>query len=160
VVHNAPTVRYQSRSFNAAHGVRRRQHGFAFLLAVEASGLVKAFGTTRAVDGVDLAVPTGPVYGFPGPNGAGKSTTIRMLATLLRPDADTARVLGHDLARQAAAVRARVSLTGQLALVDGTSPGGRIWCCWPGCSATPGPGQGTPPSCWAPSGWPTRSARW
>jgi ABC-2 type transport system ATP-binding protein len=87
-------------------------------LAVEASGLVKAFGTTRAVDGVDLAVPTGSVYGFPGPNGAGKSTTIRMLATLLRPDAGTARVLGHDLARQAAAVQARVSLTGQLALVD------------------------------------------
>jgi ABC-2 type transport system ATP-binding protein len=60
-------------------------------LAIEASGLVKAFGATRAVDGVDLAVPTGSVYGFLGPNGAGKTTTIRMLATLLRP------VLGHDI---------------------------------------------------------------
>jgi ABC-2 type transport system ATP-binding protein len=53
-------------------------------LAVEASGLVKAFGTSRAVDSVDLAAPTGSVDGFPGPDGAGKSTTIRMLATLLR----------------------------------------------------------------------------
>jgi ABC-2 type transport system ATP-binding protein len=87
-------------------------------LAVEASGLVKAFGATRAVDGVDLAVPTGSVYGVLGPNGAGKTTTIRMLATLLQPDAGTARVFGHDVVRQAAAVRGRVSLTGQLASVD------------------------------------------
>ena len=87
-------------------------------LAVEASGLVKAFGVSRAVDGVDLAVPTGSVYGVLGPNGAGKTTTIRMLATLLQPDAGTARVFGHDIVRQAAAVRGRVSLTGQLASVD------------------------------------------
>ena len=63
-------------------------------LAIEASGLVKTFGDTRAVDGVDLAVPRGAVYGVLGPNGAGKTTTIRMLATLLRPDAGSARVLG------------------------------------------------------------------
>jgi ABC-2 type transport system ATP-binding protein len=87
-------------------------------LAVETSGLVKIFGQTRAVDGVDLAVPTGSVYGFLGPNGAGKTTTIRMLATLLRPDAGQARVLGHDVVREADAVRGRVSLTGQLASVD------------------------------------------
>jgi ABC-2 type transport system ATP-binding protein len=87
-------------------------------LAIEADGLVKVFGSSRAVDGVDLAVPTGSVYGFLGPNGAGKTTTIRMLATLLRPDAGTARVLGHDVVRQADAVRARVSLTGQFASVD------------------------------------------
>jgi ABC-2 type transport system ATP-binding protein len=86
--------------------------------AVEAAGLVKVFGSTRAVDGVDLAVPTGSVYGFLGPNGAGKTTTIRMLATLLRPDAGHARVLGHDLVREADQVRGRVSLTGQLASVD------------------------------------------
>jgi ABC-2 type transport system ATP-binding protein len=85
---------------------------------VETSGLVKVFGPTRAVDGVDLAVPTGSVYGFLGPNGAGKTTTIRMLATLLRPDAGTAWVLGHDIVREADAVRGRVSLTGQLASVD------------------------------------------
>jgi ABC-2 type transport system ATP-binding protein len=88
------------------------------VLAVEASGLVKAFGKTRATDGVDLAVPTGQVYGFLGPNGAGKTTTIRMLATLLCPDAGVARVLGHDVVREADAVRSRVSLTGQLASVD------------------------------------------
>ena len=63
-------------------------------LAIEASGLVKTFGETRAVDGVDLAVRAGGVYGFLGPNGAGKTTTIRMLATLLRPDAGDARVSG------------------------------------------------------------------
>jgi ABC-2 type transport system ATP-binding protein len=88
------------------------------MLAIEASGLVKVFGQTRAVDGVDLAVRTGIVYGVLGPNGAGKTTTIRMLATLLRPDAGTARVLGHDVLREADAVRRRVSLTGQFASVD------------------------------------------
>ena len=87
-------------------------------LAIEAEGLVKAFGETRAVDGVDLAVRGGSVYGVLGPNGAGKTTTIRMLATLMRPDAGSARVLGHDIVAEADAVRAAVSLTGQLASVD------------------------------------------
>src|SRR5215213_532257 len=87
-------------------------------LAIEASGLVKAFGETRAVDGVDLAVRRGSVYGVLGPNGAGKTTTIRMLATLLAPDAGSARVLGHDIVHEADAVRGAVSLTGQLASVD------------------------------------------
>jgi ABC-2 type transport system ATP-binding protein len=87
-------------------------------LAIEATGLVKSFGETRAVDGVDLAVRSGTVYGVLGPNGAGKTTTIRMLATLLRPDAGSARVLGHDVVHDADAVRGLVSLTGQLASVD------------------------------------------
>jgi ABC-2 type transport system ATP-binding protein len=87
-------------------------------LAIEASGLVKSFGETKAVDGVDLAVRAGSVYGVLGPNGAGKTTTIRMLATLLRPDAGTARVLGHDIVEEAGEVRGLVSLTGQLASVD------------------------------------------
>jgi ABC-2 type transport system ATP-binding protein len=87
-------------------------------LAIEATGLVKSFGETRAVDGVDLAVRSGTVYGVLGPNGAGKTTTIRMLATLLRPDAGSARVLGHDIVAEAEAVRGLVSLTGQLASVD------------------------------------------
>ena len=86
--------------------------------AIEANGLVKTFGDTRAVDGVDLEVPRGAVYGVLGPNGAGKTTTIRMLATLLRPDAGSATVLGHDIVREADAVRGLVSLTGQLASVD------------------------------------------
>ena len=87
-------------------------------LAIEASGLVKSFGEVQAVDGVDLAVRSGSVYGVLGPNGAGKTTTIKMLATLLRPDAGTATVLGHDVVREADAVRGLVSLTGQLASVD------------------------------------------
>jgi ABC-2 type transport system ATP-binding protein len=87
-------------------------------LAIEASGLVKAFGDVHAVDGVDLAVRRGSVYGVLGPNGAGKTTTIRMLATLLEPDAGSAQVLGHDVVKDADAVRGLVSLTGQMASVD------------------------------------------
>ncbi|MQA86321.1 MAG: ATP-binding cassette domain-containing protein [Streptosporangiales bacterium] len=87
-------------------------------LATEASGLVKTFGKVRAVDGIDLSVRTGGVYGFLGPNGAGKTTAIRVLATLLPPDGGGARVLGHDIVREANAVRGRVSLTGQFASVD------------------------------------------
>ena len=87
-------------------------------LAVEASGLEKSFGDTRAVAGVDLAVGAGSVYGVLGPNGAGKTTTIRILATLLRPDAGSARVLGHDVVEEDDAVRGLVALTGQLASVD------------------------------------------
>jgi ABC-2 type transport system ATP-binding protein len=88
------------------------------ILAIEASGLVKAFGETKAVNGVDLSVRRGSVYGVLGPNGAGKTTIIRMLATLLRPDAGEARVLGHDLLTDPDAVRAGISLTGQFASVD------------------------------------------
>ncbi|WP_265522596.1 ATP-binding cassette domain-containing protein [Oerskovia flava] len=91
-------------------------------LAIEARGLVKHFTsgktTTKAVDGIDLAVPEGTVYGVLGPNGAGKTTAVRMLATLLRPDAGTARVLGHDVLTDADAVRSVVGLTGQYASVD------------------------------------------
>jgi ABC-2 type transport system ATP-binding protein len=87
-------------------------------LAIEAERLVKAFGDVRAVDGVDLAVRRGSVYGVLGPNGAGKTTTIRMLATLLTPDGGSAHVLGRDIVKDADAVRGLVSLTGQLASVD------------------------------------------
>src|SRR5919112_1542026 len=87
-------------------------------LAIETAGLVKTFGETRAVDGVDLAVPAGTVYGVLGPNGAGKTTTVKMLATLLRPDGGEARVFGHDVVRDADAVRGKVSLPGQYASVD------------------------------------------
>ena len=86
--------------------------------AIETTGLVKVFGDTRAVDGVDLVVPAGTVYGVLGPNGAGKTTVVRMLATLARPDGGEARVFGHDVVHEADAVRTRVSLTGQYASVD------------------------------------------
>jgi ABC-2 type transport system ATP-binding protein len=86
--------------------------------AVEADGLVKLFGQQRAVDGVSLTVPQGMVYGVLGPNGAGKTTTIRMLATLLRPDAGHARIFGHDVVKSPNAVRSLVGVTGQYASVD------------------------------------------
>ncbi|GAA0911396.1 ATP-binding cassette domain-containing protein [Virgisporangium aurantiacum] len=87
-------------------------------LAIEATGLVKVFGKNRAVDGLDLRVPAGSVYGVLGPNGAGKTTAVKMLATLLRPDGGRATVFGHDVLKQPNEVRARVSLTGQYASVD------------------------------------------
>ncbi|MFD9845383.1 ATP-binding cassette domain-containing protein [Streptomyces parvus] len=87
-------------------------------LAIETTGLVKVFGDNRAVDGIDLAVPTGTVYGVLGPNGAGKTTAVRMLATLLRPDGGSAWIFGKDVVKDADAVRSRVSLTGQYASVD------------------------------------------
>ncbi|MFZ7087383.1 ATP-binding cassette domain-containing protein [Curtobacterium sp. RRHDQ10] len=89
-------------------------------LAVEATGLVKTFGQNRAVDGVDLRVEAGTVYGVLGPNGAGKTTTISMLATLLKPDAGEARIFGHDVRTDPQAVRRLIGVTGQYASVDET----------------------------------------
>lgn len=86
--------------------------------AIQTSGLVKEFGKTRALDGVDLKIRKGSVYGLLGPNGAGKTTTIRILTTLLKPTAGSATVLGLDVVKDAAAVRQKVSLTGQYAAVD------------------------------------------
>ena len=88
--------------------------------ALEADGLVKVFGENRAVDGVDLRVRTGTVYGVLGPNGAGKTTTINMLATLLRPDAGAGRIFGHDVVKEAHIVRQLIGVTGQFASVDET----------------------------------------
>ncbi|MGG1551511.1 ATP-binding cassette domain-containing protein [Paenibacillus ferrarius] len=87
-------------------------------LAVEARGLVKVFGDNRAVDGVDLNVRAGSIYGVLGPNGAGKTTTIRMLATLLRPDSGSARIFGHDVVKESQIVRQLIGVTGQYASVD------------------------------------------
>ncbi|MBM0064835.1 ATP-binding cassette domain-containing protein [Bacillus gibsonii] len=86
--------------------------------AIEAKGLVKVFGDHRAVDGVDLSIKKGTVYGFLGPNGAGKTTTIRMLSTLLPLDGGKANIFGYDLASESAEVRSRISLTGQYASID------------------------------------------
>jgi ABC-2 type transport system ATP-binding protein len=86
--------------------------------AIETTALVKTFGKTRAVDGVDLGIRSGSVYGLLGPNGAGKTTIIRVLTTLLKPSGGRALVLGHDVSREAAVVRQKISLTGQYASVD------------------------------------------
>ena len=87
-------------------------------LAIEAHGLVKVFGDNRAVDGVDLSIPTGSIYALLGPNGAGKTTIINMLTTLLKPDGGTAKIFGHDVASETQVVRQLISVTGQSAAVD------------------------------------------
>ncbi|MFD5711708.1 ATP-binding cassette domain-containing protein [Streptomyces pharetrae] len=91
--------------------------------AVLSEGLEKRFGTVEALRGLDLAVAEGTVCGLLGPNGAGKTTAVRLLTTLLRPDAGSARIAGHDLVREAAAVRRRIGVTGQYASVDGDLTG-------------------------------------
>ncbi|HEY0239768.1 MAG TPA: ATP-binding cassette domain-containing protein [Friedmanniella sp.] len=87
-------------------------------LAIEARGLTKRYKDVVALDGVDLTVPRGTVLGLLGPNGAGKTTTVRVLTTLLRPDAGTARVAGVDVLGDPAGVRSRIGLSGQYAAVD------------------------------------------
>jgi ABC-2 type transport system ATP-binding protein len=86
--------------------------------AIEAAGLVKVFGRTRALDGLDLQVGAGMILGMLGPNGAGKTTTVRVLTTLLRPDQGTARVAGYDVRTEAVQVRREIGLTGQYAALD------------------------------------------
>lgn len=86
--------------------------------AIEAHGLVKKFGDFTAVDGIDLMIEQGSIFGFLGPNGAGKTTTVRMLATLLKPDGGNAAVFGYDVSTETKEVRQRISLTGQYASID------------------------------------------
>ncbi|MFZ9987968.1 MAG: ATP-binding cassette domain-containing protein [Candidatus Nanopelagicales bacterium] len=85
---------------------------------IEARGLVKKYGDVVALDGLDLSVPEGTVYGLLGPNGAGKTTTVRILTTLLKPDSGMAKVDGIDVVRKPNAVRRIIGLTGQYAAVD------------------------------------------
>ncbi|KQS57133.1 ABC transporter [Geodermatophilus sp. Leaf369] len=85
---------------------------------IEAEGLTLSYGSTKALDGVDLTVPAGTVLGVLGPNGAGKTTAVRVLSTLLRADAGSARVAGFDVRTQPQEVRRRIGLTGQYASVD------------------------------------------
>src|SRR5664279_6232448 len=91
--------------------------------AIEAIALRKTFGEHVVLDGVDLAVPAGTVFALLGPNGAGKTTTVNILSTLIRPDGGTARVAGHDIDRDASAVRAAIGVTGQFSAIDGLLTG-------------------------------------
>jgi oleandomycin transport system ATP-binding protein len=91
--------------------------------AITARGLTKRFGATTAVDGIDLTIPEGTVFGLLGPNGAGKTTIVSMLATLTEPDAGQASVLGYDVTKQAHQVRQLIGLTGQYASLDETLTG-------------------------------------
>ncbi|SDX28087.1 ABC-2 type transport system ATP-binding protein [Amycolatopsis xylanica] len=88
------------------------------MVAVRAKALVKTYGSTRALDGVDLEIPSGKVLGLLGPNGAGKTTTVRILTTLLRPDSGEAEVAGHDVLADPDSVRRAIGLSGQYAAVD------------------------------------------
>ena len=87
-------------------------------LAISARGIARHFGDVKAVNGINLDVPRGMIFAILGPNGAGKTTLIRMLATLLKPDAGTATVMGHDLVAEPHAVRASIAMTGQFASLD------------------------------------------
>ncbi|MFE5944185.1 ATP-binding cassette domain-containing protein [Streptomyces sp. NPDC056480] len=91
--------------------------------AVLSEGLQKRYGEVHALRGLDLAVPEGSVCGVLGPNGAGKTTAVRVLTTLVKPDAGSARVAGHDVVRDPAGVRKRIAVTGQYASVDGDLTG-------------------------------------
>ena len=86
--------------------------------AIRVEGLTKHFGQVHALDGIDFEVPAGTVFGLLGPNGAGKTTAVRILATVLQPDAGRAEILGHDVVRDAGTVRYLIGLAGQYAAVD------------------------------------------
>ena len=106
---------------------------------IEVEGLVREFkGGVRAVDGIDLRVEPGEIYGFLGPNGAGKSTTVLMLTTLLPPTAGTARVAGHDIVSEGPAVRRAIGAALQEAALDGRcSPAASTCACRPRSRASP-----------------------
>ena len=99
----------------------------AAIAAIEVIGLKREFkGGLKAVDGIDLEVAPGEVYGFLGPNGAGKTTTVRMLVTLLRPTGGRALVAGYDVAREPAKVRRRIGVALQEAALDGLMTGSEL----------------------------------
>ena len=125
--------------------------------AVRVEGVVKRFGATVALDGAGLEVPGGMVFGLLGPNGAGKTTLVRILATLLAPDAGRAEVFGHDVAGEPAAVRELIGLTGQFAAVDELLTGrenlemfGRLF------KLSVSRPTAAPVSCWSGSTWRRR----
>lgn len=110
-MNNLLTIQEESRFQNSKTDVKSA-------LAIEAHRLVKIFGQNRAVDGVNLSIPSGGIYALLGPNGAGKTTIINMLTTLLKPDGGSAKIFGHDIETETQVVRQLISVTGQSAAVD------------------------------------------
>ena len=92
-------------------------------MTITATGLRKSYGTQLVLDGIDLHVPAGSIFALLGPNGAGKTTAIHILSTLIAPDAGEIRIGGHELPREAAAIRSLIALTGQVSAVDGQFTG-------------------------------------
>jgi ABC-2 type transport system ATP-binding protein len=109
---------YETLETTSTAAARVADDGARHVAAIDARALTKRFGEFTAVDALDLRVETGTVVSLLGPNGAGKTTIVRMLATLLRPDAGSARVAGHDVVTEGDRVRAAISLTGQFAALD------------------------------------------
>ncbi len=149
-------------------------------LAVEARGLVKTYGEQRAVDGIDLEVRRGEVFGVLGPNGAGKTTMLKMLATLLPIDGGEARIFGYDVRSDAHVVRQLLGVTGQYASVDeNLTATENLWLfarlqglskpesrsgpppCWSSSSSPrrrPSPSRPSPAACGGASTWPPASS--
>jgi hypothetical protein len=125
--------------------------------AITAVDVRKSFDDNVVLDGLELTVEEGTVFALLGPNGSGKTTTVNIVATLLAADAGQVRVAGHDVAREADAVRDAIGLTGQFSAVDDLLTGGENLRRWPTCTtsrvATP---RGGSPICWLASSSPTR----
>src|SRR5437660_8576947 len=100
-----------------------RRHGMTATPIIEARGVTKRFGKVEALAGLDLVIQPGQLVALLGPNGAGKTTFVRILATLLRPDAGSVKVAGHDVVGQAGQVRSLIGLAGQYAAVEAAMTG-------------------------------------
>lgn len=121
-------------------------------LAITANGLRKSYGDKTVLDGIDLAVPEGTVFSLLGPNGAGKTTAVKILSTLVTPDAGDIRVGGHDLASAPQAVRGAIGVTGQFSAVDGLITGEENMLLMADLHHLPAPrAGGSPPNCWSAS---------
>ncbi|MFH8936541.1 ATP-binding cassette domain-containing protein [Streptomyces griseosporeus] len=113
------TTKQTKQSTQSTQTTQRNEPG----LAIAATGLHKAYGDKKVLDGIDLHVPTGTVFSLLGPNGAGKTTAVNILSTLVPADAGQARIAGHDLVAEAQSVRAAIGVTGQFSAVDGLITG-------------------------------------
>ena len=115
---SAPSIENSTRPISVGVLAARWEHAVMPTTAVRVTGLTKRFGEVQALAGIDFEIPEGTIFGLLGPNGAGKTTAVRILATVHRPDAGTAEVLGYDVVNDPHEVRMRIGLAGQYAAVD------------------------------------------